>query len=216
MERLIASPARGTKDRILDAAEALFAERGFGETSLRDITSAAGVNLAAVNYHFQSKDALIQAVFARRLGPLNEARLKLLDQVEAAAGKGRLPLEQVLRAFLEPLLRFEHAGFKRLFGRMYADPGDLFEKIFRRQFAEAKVRFMAAFRRALPDLDQVEFLWRFHFMIGAMAHTLSGLHHLEVISDGRCDPSDRDAMLARLIAFIAAGFRAPGGGKCVR
>jgi len=75
-----------TKDRILDVAERLFAEHGFANTSLRSITAEAGANLAAVNYHFQSKDALIQAVFARRLGPLNQARLEMLDAAEARAG----------------------------------------------------------------------------------------------------------------------------------
>jgi hypothetical protein len=95
---------------------------------------------------------------------------------------------------------------------MYAEPGDLFGKIFRQQLGEAKVRFFAAFRRALPGLGEGELLWRMHFAIGAMAHAVAGLEHLEVISEGRCDPSDVEALLERLIAFLAAGFRTPQKG----
>jgi AcrR family transcriptional regulator len=201
-----------TPDRILDAAERLFADNGFADTSLRTITAEAGANLAAVNYHFQTKDALIQAVFARRLKPLNAQRLAMLDAVEARAGEGPLPLEDVLRAFLEPVFNVgnqRRSTFGRLLGRMYIDPGDIFERIFREQFAAAKVRFMAAFRRALPGLPPEELFWRLHFLIGAMAHAMAGMHHLHVISEGCCDTSDPNAVLDRLIAFLAAGFRAP-------
>lgn len=201
-----------TKDRILDAAERLFADKGFPDTSLRTITAEAGANLAAVNYYFQSKDALIQAVFARRLGPLNAERLTMLDACEARAGNGPPPLEEILRAFLEPVFRVGHphaSTFGHLLGRMYLDPGDLFERIFREQFSAAKVRFIAAFQRALPELPPEELFWRLHFLIGALAHAMAGRHHLKVISDGRCDPSDPEATISRLIAFLAAGFRAP-------
>src|SRR5215831_1778832 len=93
-----------TKERILNAAERLFSRHGIEATSLRTITAEAGVNLAAVNYHFQSKDALVRSVVARRVGPVNERRLALLDGYEAAAGDGPLALEQVLDAFLRPVL----------------------------------------------------------------------------------------------------------------
>ena len=93
-----------TKTRILDAAEKLFGEKGFDGTSLRDITTEADVNLAAVNYHFQSKDALVRAVIARRVVPVNQRRLELLDACEQAAGAGPLPIEAVLDAFIRPVL----------------------------------------------------------------------------------------------------------------
>jgi len=201
-----------TKDRILDAAERLFGDRGFADTSLRTITAEAGANLAAVNYYFQSKDALIQAVFSRRLGPLNQARVAMLDACEARAGDGPLPIEDVLRAFLEPVFKFGHdraCTFGRLLGRMYIDPGDIFERIFREQFGAIKVRFLGAFRRALPGLPEDEMFWRLHFLIGALAHTMAGMHHLKVTSEGLCDASNPDTVLDRLIPFLAAGFRAP-------
>ncbi len=201
-----------TKDRILDAAEKLFAANGFTDTSLRAITAEAGANLAAVNYYFQSKDALILAVFERRLGPLTAARLAMLDTVEARAGDGPLPVEHVLKAFLEPVFQTSHAQlmhFGRLLGRMYTDPGNLFERVFREQFAATKERFAAALHRAVPGLAPEEMFWRMHFCIGAMAHTVAGLKHLTVTSGGVCDTSDPRAIVDRLIAFLAAGFRAP-------
>jgi AcrR family transcriptional regulator len=200
-----------TRDRILDAAERLFGEHGFAETSLRAITTEAGANLAAVNYYFQSKDALIQAVLGRRLGPVNQQRLALLDQVEAQGGSGPLPLEGVLYAFLGPMIELARSApqFARVFGRIYADPGDLFGRVIREQFGVAKVRFLAALRRALPRMPDAEIFWRMHFLIGAAAHTLAGQHHLEAISDGLCDLKDTQGILDRLVAFTAAGFRAP-------
>jgi len=92
-----------TKERILDAAERLFADHGFPATSMRDITQEAGVNLAAVNYHFGSKEALMIAVLDRSTAPVNRARLEQLDALEAAAGDAPVETEQIVRAFLTPL-----------------------------------------------------------------------------------------------------------------
>ncbi len=200
-----------TKDRILDAAERLFAERGFSDTSLRRITAAAGANIASVNYYFQSKEALIHAVFSRRLVPINRARLELLGEVE---GRGGPPsVEDVLRAFVEPVLRAPEVedltSFGRLVGRMYSDPSDAFARIFREEFADVRLRFTTAFQRAMPELPPEEMYWRLHFVIAVVAHTLGGLHQIRTISDGACDISDRRAILERLVAFLAAGFRAP-------
>ncbi|HXN47402.1 MAG TPA: TetR family transcriptional regulator [Bryobacteraceae bacterium] len=206
--------AISTKDRILDAAERLFAEHGFAQTSLRDITAEAGVNLAAVNYHFQSKDHLIAAVFDRRIGPLNEQRLAALDRLESEAAGRPLAVEDLLRAVLEPVLRMastpEGGVFAaNLIGRAHTEPGDVFEHLFTGQFAPVITRVMAAARRSLPDLPEVELLWRLQFTIGAMSHTIAGQRHIKVVTGGRCDTSDVDGMLDRLITFVAAGCRAP-------
>src|ERR1700689_3627548 len=110
-----------TKDRILNAAERLFARDGFEATSLRAITAEAGVNLAAVNYHFQSKEALVQAVIGRRMGPVTARRLALLDAYEAEAGDAAVPLEKLLDAFLRPVVEMvgSHAHeFVPLIGRL--------------------------------------------------------------------------------------------------
>jgi len=212
---MIHAPVVSTKDRILDAAEHLFAEKGFAETSLRDITAEAGANLAAVNYHFQSKEALIQAVLARRVGPVNAERVAMLDHFESvAAAQGRaVAVEDILRAFFAPVLQLlkEPAGarFARLFGRVYVEPGDLFERFFRSQLAAVAARFFTALERAVPQLSHTDRLWRMHFALGVMGHTIAGMHHFAAISGGVCDTADIDCLTARLISFITAGFSAP-------
>jgi len=201
-----------TKDRILDAAERLFARDGIEATSLRTITAEAGVNLAAVNYHFQSKDALVWSVVARRMGPLNERRLALLDAYEAVAGDGPLPLEQVLDAFLRPVVEISrtHAReFAPLMGRMYTEPGEFMERVFKDHLQPVAKRFIRAYQRALPGLPLVELLWRLHFCVGAMAHTLGAANLLRVMSDGQCDPTDLEGTLRRMEAFMTAGLEAP-------
>jgi AcrR family transcriptional regulator len=211
-----AKPA-STKDRILDAAERLFAEKGFAQTSLRDITTEAEVNLAAVNYHFQSKEHLIGAVFERRIGPLNEQRLAMLDRLEERAAGGPVAVEDILRAVIEPVLRMvstpEGACAANLIGRAHTEPGDVFAYLFTGQFAPVIKRVLAAARRSLPELDEVDLLWRMLFSIGAMSHTIAGQRHIKVVSGGRCDTSDVEGMLDRLITFVAAGCRAPAFSK---
>src|SRR5215467_2180302 len=114
-----------TKERILDTAEKLFAEHGYGATSLRSIIAGAKVNLAAVHYHFRTKDALLDAVLKRRLEPVNRERLALLDAYEQGAGDGPLRLESVLTALIAPPLGLARnpafAGFMKLMGRVVVD-----------------------------------------------------------------------------------------------
>ncbi len=204
-----------TKQRLLDAAEALFAERGFAATSLRAITAQAGVNLAAVNYHFHSKEALIQAVYARRIVPVNQERLELLRAALARAGRRPPPLEAVLEAFITPALRLRRemgpksAAFQRLMGRMFAEPGEHLKAIFKDQFAELAATFYAALRKALPKLPPAELGWRIHFMIGAIAHTLLGTNLARTLLGQASDPSDVEGTIRRLVTFLAAGLRAP-------
>jgi AcrR family transcriptional regulator len=205
--------AVSTKDRILDAAERLFAEKGFAQTSLRDITAEAGVNLAAVNYHFQSKEHLIATVFDRRIGPLNEERIAMLDRLEEEAAGAPVPVEGLLRAVIEPVVRMvstpEGACAANLIGRAHTEPGDVFEHLFTGQFAPVVKRVLCAARRSLPQLDETELLWRMLFSIGAMSHVVAGRRHIKVISGGRCDTSDAEGMLDYLVTFLAAGCRAP-------
>ena len=206
---------RDTKARILDTAERLFAERGYDATSLRAITREAGVNLAAVNYHFSSKEALLRALFARRLELLNRSRIEMLDAYEAQAGGRPVPVEKVARAFLEPVLRLGGdpetggTGFGMLLGRMYTWPSEQMRRILVAELRELIGRFRAAFQRALPQVPTRELYWRVFFSIGALAHTLAGSGLLEIISGGQCDPADQDGAVERLIRYTVAGLRAP-------
>jgi AcrR family transcriptional regulator len=200
-----------TKVRILDAAERLFAQQGL-DVSIRQITDDAGVNLAAVNYHFQSKEALIDAVIARRFEPVTERRFEMLNQLEAAAGSGPLSLEGVLEAFLAPVLAPNRPGLdhlKPLMGRMYSMPPEFIKRLFQTHLAPVAARFSAALAHAVPGLPESECIWRLYFVGGAMVHVINWSGVIPALSNGRADPSDTNALLARLIAFAAAGFRAP-------
>ena len=200
-----------TKVRILDAAERLFAQQGL-DVSIRQITDEAGVNLAAVNYHFQSKEALIDAVIARRFEPLTQRRFEMLDRIEAAAGNGPLPLEGVLEAFLAPVLAPNRPGLehlKPLMGRMYSMPPEFIKRLFKVHLAPVAARFTAALVRAVPGLPEPECLWRLYFISGAMVHAINWSGVIPALSNGPADPTETTALLARLIAFAGAGFRAP-------
>ena len=192
-----------TKTKILDVAEKLFGQNGFEATSLRDITSLADVNLAAVNYHFQSKDSLIDAVIARRIEPVNRRRLEMLE----AAGP-HPTVEQVVEAFAGPVIETDLSPIIPLMGRVFSTPDQFIVRVFRKHMVAIAQTFGDALGKALPGLSQAERTWRQHFMGGAMAHVLSWAQLLPEITGGVCDPSDRKAMTDRFVRFVAAGFRA--------
>jgi AcrR family transcriptional regulator len=200
-----------TKDSILNAAERLFAERGYEATSLRAITTAAGVNLAAVNYHFQSKDQLLRALFTRGMQRLNRKRTALLDSYEAEYRKKPIPPEKLVRALIGPMLDIsgyqakEGKVFGMLLGRMYASPRGPLDDILVSDIEKFSERFKSAVRRTLPEIPLEDLFWRSFFAIGATAHTLISSHLVEIISHGLCNPNDREAILEKLTAFIVAG-----------
>ena len=202
-----------TKERILDAAERLFAEQGVDATSLRAITREASVNLAAVHYHLGSKEALLQAVLARRVGPVNQTRLKALDQLEAAAGDGAVALEAILRAFLEPALEYlatEERGalLSRLLARLYWEAGPDLRTVVLQQFGEVVVRFSKALERSLAPMPTSEVLVRFHYVVGVMVHVLA--RPAMAAAGPFAPPAESPAeQLDRMVAFAAAGMRAP-------
>ena len=201
----------GTKQRILEAAETLFAERGFAATSLRAITAEAGVNLAAVHYHYGSKEALFGHVFARRIGPVNDERLRALDALEA--GSETPPsIEAVLEALLRPALQLAKSPggsqFMRLAGRIYTEPGTHWEAVGE-QFEEVRDRFLGVLHRSVPDLSPTDLFWRANFTIGVMCHAMSDTHRLAMISDGQCNSADVETLLNQMVPFLAGGFRAP-------
>lgn len=205
-----------TRERLLDAAEHLFSDEGYG-ASLRSITSAAEANLAAVSYHFGSKEDLLLAVVMRRIGGANEWRLQELDRLEA---RGDVTLEELVEIFLRPALEVaaDTAGggarFMRLIGRIHGDPDGPWRRVMASgAFDEVRDRFTAALARVLPELDQSEVLWRLHLTVGAMVHTLVNPEILIQMSGGACDPRDAQRTLAQLVPFLSAGFRAASAQK---
>ncbi len=204
-----------TRQRILDAAEALFTEHGFDATTLRQITGAAGVNLAAVNYHFGSKEELVREVFRRRLTWLNQRRLRELDRLEAEAAGAPLKPSRILEVFFGVALNMaadtEGGGraFMRLLGRTYAKPAEFVRGFLAEEYAAVLARFKAALIKALPGVPGEEILWRFHFMLGAMSYAISGTDALHIVAEDALDESDAEALYARLMSFMIGGLRAP-------
>jgi AcrR family transcriptional regulator len=194
-----------TKQKILDTAERLIAEQGYAATSLRHIIAEAEVNLAAIHYHFGSKEELLDEIILRKAEPVNRERLARLDKLEQDAGTGSLEVEKILEAFLMPMA--EAADRTPLFvpfmGRLMAE--GLLPAIVKRHFQVVTARLLTALRRAVPDLPDEEFAWRMHFMTGTMAHTMCGAPAFP----GLNPEGDFHSRIGFLIAFLRAGFRAP-------
>ena len=204
-----------TVTRILDTAEVLFAERGFAETSLRNITSKAKVNLAAVNYHFGSKKALIQSVFSRYLDPFSERFHSALDELEAQHKGQVIPLEVLLETMAETVLsvpaeRNSLKVFMRLLGLAYSQAQGHLRHFIQSQYGDVFTRFTELIRQATPDLPDAERFWRLHFMLGTVIFTLSGLDALKDIAqkDYQEHISVRD-LVRRLRPVVVAGMNAP-------
>lgn len=208
-----------TREAILDAAERLFAQQGHDGTSMRQITRAAGVNLAAVNYHFGSKETLIQAVLKRRLAVLNHERLRLLDALEAQAGDRPLKPSQIVDAFFGTLLRMatspHQAGkiFLPLLERTMTDPTGFIRALFAEEYTDVLERYQAALFKALPDVPRAEIIWRFQFMLGATSYAIIGTDALRLVTGWTIDDTDQpdnpELLLTRLMSFLLGGLRAP-------
>lgn len=204
--------AASTQTTILDAAEAMFAEAGFAATSLRELTARAGANLAAVSYHFGSKEGLAVAVLRRRMDPINAERRARLDALA-----NRPTVEAIVRAFVEPLLRpgVVHdaapvrpgSGFCRLVGRLMVEQPPFLRDFLAEQFRELGWRFCGALQQALPGCDEATLWWRLHFLVGAIAHTLQNAATLRHLSDGLCRDDDVDAVVEQLVQFAANGMQ---------
>ncbi|MEX2366654.1 MAG: TetR/AcrR family transcriptional regulator, partial [Pseudohongiellaceae bacterium] len=204
-----------TVDRILDAAEELFAERGFAETSLRMITSEAGVNLAAVNYHFGSKNALIQAVFARFLTPFSNTLEASFDELEDLTGAGAPTVEQILGALTGSAVRMPQRNergisiFMRLLGLAYTQSQGHLREYLEDEYRGIFGRFMRLLKEATPELSSVDRYWRIQFMLGATAFTMSSSDALSDILQTKLGvETPVQEIAARLIPFLAAGMQA--------
>jgi len=202
-----------TKTKILDAAEKLFAQKGFDAVSLRNIVEIAKVNLAAVHYHFGSKQALLHKVVSRRFRPINKERLNMLENARNKAGKNKLKLEVVLESLFFPIFRAQanpKAGisFTRLIGRVVFDRNKELQKFMLSELTEVIIQFSKAFDEALPNLEKTEIDWRSHFMAGAMAHTLCNADLLSDFTKTNANDSELEITVQRLIDFTAGGFRA--------
>lgn len=208
-----------TRERIIATAERLFMQQGFDGASMRQITAAAKVNLAAVNYHFGSKEALIQEVFRRRLHSLNQARVEALDALEQEANGKPIKPSKILDAFFGTLLRIaetEPQGgptFLKLLGRTLTEPTEFIRAFLADEYQSVLSRYQEALFKALPNVPKAEIVWRFHFMLGATAYAIAGTDSLRLITDWvepDEDPhDDLHRLIPRLMSFLVGGLRAP-------
>ena len=211
--REITLPQSKSKLRLLDAAEQLFAEKGFESVSVRDVTQAAKANVAAVNYHFGSRDGMIALVVARYVTPINQERLARLDALERKWGSKAAPLEEILEAFVRPVVgtvrksELSERLFCKLIGRVFALQGDGVPVAVEEQMKESIRRFTRSLGRALPTLTQEELVWRLHFLVGSLIHMMLNQEMLHRLSNGAAGDPTMDVTLARFIRFAAAGLR---------
>lgn len=202
-----ANEMTGTKLALIEAASGLFAERGFEVVSVREITGRAGANVASVKYHFGSRDGLIDAVVARMATPVNEERLRRLDELESRTIRG------LLTAFFEPLLSQIQSSplseklFVKLMGRVVGDRPYEFPEEVMGQFREVAGRYVPAFMEACPGLTSEDVFWRIHFSFGVLSNTLTHGDLLKKISEGKVGDEALSTTLNRVIDFCEAGFQ---------
>lgn len=216
-----ASNAAGdqTRSAILDVAEGICAKQGFEALSVRSISDAANVNVAAITYHFGGKAQLFEEMFRRRVQPLNEQRLAMLDS--ALAGRGSHQLEEVIRAFVAPPLTLavpsSDAGgnsalvVMQFLSRVFAMPGE--SDFLRTYYEPVRSRFVLALKHLLPDLSVEEVIWRYNLMVGAIIYAMGGTERMERPPTAFAGTPmhfehDPSVLVERTVAFLAAGFRA--------
>jgi AcrR family transcriptional regulator len=201
------------KERILDAAESLFARHGFYGISIRDITEAAGVDVALVSYHFGGKRELFAAVFQRRAELLNPERLAMLEEVRRAALPGVPTLEDIVNAFTYPLLERSARGgpgwksYFALVAQVNNSP-EWAPVLMTQHFDPLVHKFIAVLREALPGCSAREVYWGYQFLTGALTLTFAETGRIDALSGGLCKSSDLDSVHERLAPYVAAGFRA--------
>jgi AcrR family transcriptional regulator len=201
-----------TKQQVLGAAERLFALNGFQNVSVRDITAEAGVNLASVNYHFGSKDALLFEIFRRRTAELNRERARMLHEA-ADRHDGKPPVREILRALFEPPLRWSKPDNDRRISMQFiirarSEGADNIKEVLRTDVSHLR-RFADALMAARPELASEDVYWRLHFCLG-MVHNnrFAEFDRLHTLSDGATREGDIEALLRRMLDFAEAGFLA--------
>ncbi|MFZ5670198.1 MAG: TetR/AcrR family transcriptional regulator [Pseudomonadota bacterium] len=201
-----------TKQLVFNAAERLFALHGFQNVSVRDITAEAGVNLASVNYHFGSKDALLYEIFRRRTQELNRERARMLHEASDRHG-GKPPVRAILAALFTPPLRWLDPATDRRISlqfliRARSEGTAEIREVLATDVSHLK-RFADALLAARPDLAPEEVYWRLHFVLGMIhQNRFMELDRLHVLSDGQTREDDIDGLLRRMLDFAEAGFGA--------
>ncbi len=209
----MAKQKQQTRDRILDAAEKLFAQKGFEGVSVRQIMSAADADVSLAYYHFKSKRDLFDQVMLRRVEYLNEIRLQALTEVEERHGDDAPTVEEIIGAFTQPLLQLladDHdkwSHYYQLIAQINNSP-EQGGALMSRYFDPLVSRFIDALHKALPDCDDADLYWSYHFLSGALTLTFAETSRIDNLSGGICKSTDVAAINERMHVFLAAGFKA--------
>lgn len=204
-----------TINKILSTASELFAHHGYNRASLRQLTQKAGVNLAAVNYHFGDKKSLYKAVITRHIQPINQARLSKLHDAEQQAGDKPVALAIVLDILARPVFELSQDTTSgghhivRIIGRSMVEPLIIMDEGLATDLQPITARFAQAMRRHVPHLPPDEYLWRLSFVVGALYHTLATLHRMKELTRGICWNNDHEVTLRRFIQFSMVTLTAP-------
>ncbi|MDQ8195903.1 TetR/AcrR family transcriptional regulator [Coraliomargarita sp. SDUM461004] len=202
-----------TRERILQAAGKIFAQGGYRAMTLREVTKEAGVNLASVNYHFGSKSNLMRELIHERFEPINQQRLKGLDQLVQKHAPAAVPLEAIFDALFRPLFAGIGANsvsdttLVQIIGRMLTEPADFMIHLHKEFFAELSKRFMGEIQRTCPELSQEQIQFRFFLSISTMIGTIAGEVRLEIISGSQLNSAILDRILEELTNYVVAGFQ---------
>ena len=209
----MAQQKQATRDRILDSAEKLFAQKGFEGVSVRQIMSAADADVSLAYYHFKSKRDLFDQVMLRRVEYLNEIRLQALTEVEQRHADDAPTVEEIIGAFTRPLLQLladahdNWSHYYQLIAQINNSP-ELGGVLMSRYFDPLVSRFIDALRKALPDCDEADLYWSYHFLSGALTLTFAETGRIDNLSGGICNSKDVAAANERMHIFVAAGFKA--------
>lgn len=202
-------PSGGPKLRLVEAAEKLFAEKGFEAVSVRDITKEAGANVAAVNYHFGSRDGLVIAVISRYIMPVNQERLARLERAERNGGDVR----EVIAAFVKPIV--EQVGkselseklYCQLLGRIFSEQSVALPGELEYQTRTVVERFTKVLHKTLKEFPAEEVLWRLHFIVGGLIHLLTHSGFLYRVAGPITGHPSMDANIERFLDFAVSGLR---------
>ena len=213
-----AGPVKSVKDRLLDEAEGLFCERGFKGTSIRDIATSAGCNIASVNYYFGSKEKLYEEVWRRHLIPMRDIRIASINKVMSQT-EARPNLEDLLRSFADTFVgsmvdTSKASQLSKLMAREYID-SHLPTNMFVNEVIKPTMTAMnKAIMKTCPDLDESKVLLVIFSVIGQLVHVV---HVKTMFEHGGDDLSlpifDSKEAIDHIVKFSAAGIRAYAEGK---
>ncbi|MFT4115393.1 TetR/AcrR family transcriptional regulator [Bradyrhizobium sp.] len=199
-----------SRERLLDAAETLFAEVGYSGISVREISARAEVNLGSIPYYFGTKENLLKEVLIRRVGPINEERRRLL---EIAMAVPKPTIESILHAVLGPAFRSsrELTAYRKLAGRLATDPTPEVRKVMDEIYNPRTLIFPKALRSVCPHVDIDEFNWRLMCVYGSMFYVQADTGRMQTVAGAGFDTSDPELALEYVVPFLAAGLSAPSG-----